>query len=116
MTSSEEFASAVAVVADHVPADADVTSLEMARTGGNWRLTLRTSTPGRVIGRRGATADALRAALAERLGDPGLTLNIAEARPPGDGPAPPPAGDREPRLPRPSAPHTAAEADEPAGP
>lgn len=111
MTSPQEFGTAVAVVGAHLPADADVTSLEMARTEGNWRLTLRTSTPGRVIGRGGATADALRAALAEHLGDPGLRLNIVEARPRGDGPAAPPAGDREPRLPRPSAPHTAAEGD-----
>jgi predicted RNA-binding protein YlqC (UPF0109 family) len=115
MTSLQEFGSAVAVVAAHVPAD-EITSLEMARTGRNWRLTMRTSTPGRVIGRRGTTADALRAALAEHLGDTGLRLTIEEARPLGDGPAPPPAGDREPHVPMPSAPHTAAEADEPAGP
>ncbi|MEW6155629.1 MAG: KH domain-containing protein [Actinomycetota bacterium] len=104
MTSPREFGSVVAVVADHVPADTDVTSLEVAGAKGHWRLTLRMSTPGRVIGRHGTTADALRYALADHLGDPGLRLTIEEAPPPGDGPAPAPAGDREPRGPRPEAP------------
>jgi predicted RNA-binding protein YlqC (UPF0109 family) len=109
--SAEEFRSVADVLLDRVPAETDISSVGLGFPDGHWLVRVRTRTPGRVIGRRGATADALRSALAEKLGDPGLRLNIEEAGGPGEPPpGPPPAGDREPRRPTPTAPRTDSEA------
>jgi hypothetical protein len=103
--SAEDFRSVADVLLDGVPADTDISSVGLGFPDGHWLVGVRTRTPGRVIGRRGATADALRAALAEELSDPQLKLDIAEAGRPGDPPAgSPPAGTREPRRPTPTAP------------
>ena len=92
MTSPGEFAQVGAVLAELAPPDADIRLLEVRQGEAGRRLvTVQTRTAIQLIGRRGATADALRAALAERLGDERLQLTILEApddlppdqRPPG---------------------------------
>jgi ribosomal protein S3 len=57
------------------------------RTFGVWVLcvTLVGSTSALLIGRRGATSDALRLALAEAADDSALQLNIREWKPPSRG-------------------------------
>ena len=74
---------------------------------GRLRVDLTTPAPGRIIGRRGTSGDALRARLAEEL-EAEVELNIIEAH--GEGspgeepPLEPPSGVREPRRPRPGGP------------
>jgi ribosomal protein S3 len=104
------------VLLDHVPDGTDISAIELTLPGGHWRVCVRTQTPGHVIGRRGSTADAVRAAIAEHLGDPHLQFNIVEAGGPGAPPPAPPGGDREPRKPRPAAPASALAIEEPNGP
>jgi ribosomal protein S3 len=88
--SAEEFRSVTEILLDGVPAETDIASVELAYPDSHWMVRVRTRTPGRVIGRRGATADALRSAMAEKLDDGRLQLNIEEAGGPGDPPSGPP--------------------------
>ena len=50
---------------------------------GEWYVHLHTFLPGLVIGRRGATAQAIRSSLVELTGDEGFRLNIVEHGHPG---------------------------------
>ena len=88
-------------------ADVQAKGIDVRLVGSSYRVDIVTAQPGRVIGRRGATADQIRSALATLLDDPALQLNIQEApfEPP---PSPPPAGVREPRRPGPSGPSALA--------
>lgn len=80
MASVDEFGQVIAVLSKLIP-EADVRGVELRRGSTDRQIvTVQTRTPGRVIGRRGTTADAVRLALAERLGDAQLQLNIVEAR------------------------------------
>ncbi len=83
MAGAEEFRLVAEILLDHVPDGTDISAIELTIPDGQWMVCVRTLTPGHVIGRRGATADALRAAIAERLGEPHLQLNIVEAGGPG---------------------------------
>jgi predicted RNA-binding protein YlqC (UPF0109 family) len=92
-----------------VGADAPVDGVALGRRGDVVRVDITTGRPGRIIGRRGATADALRARIAEHLRVTDVQLNIVETRSgPGEPPREPPgaAGLREPRRPRPGGPPT----------
>ncbi len=105
MPGVEEFRSVAEILLDRVPAQTDIASVELAFPDDHWQVRVRTRTPRRLIGRRGANADAIRSALAERLGDARLTLTILEAGGPGERPpGSAPTGDREPRTPTPAAP------------
>jgi ribosomal protein S3 len=75
---AKEFRLVAEILLDHVPDGTDISAIELTFPDDHWMVCVRTLTPGHVIGRRGATADALRAAIAERLGDPRLQLNIVE--------------------------------------
>jgi predicted RNA-binding protein YlqC (UPF0109 family) len=86
-----------------VGTDARATAISIGRHGHALRVDVSTPEPGRFIGRRGATADEVRAALADLLGDPDLQLNIVEVSEEGP-PLDPPAGVREPRRPGPHGP------------
>lgn len=90
------------VLAEQAGADAPVTAVEVAERDGDLVVAVLTPAPGRFIGRRGTTAEAIRRALAERLQrvDVRFVLRQTPATPPLD----PPAGVREPRRPRPESP------------
>lgn len=78
MARADEFAWVSAVLSELTP-DADIGRIELKGDGAAKRVvTVATRTPGRLIGRRGATADAVRAVLAERFSDDQLQLNIME--------------------------------------
>jgi hypothetical protein len=64
---------------------------------GDWKVNLHTFRPGVVIGRRGATAAAIRASLVELTGDPRFHLNLVEHGHPG-------CTSKPPRADRPSNP------------
>ena len=113
MPTAETFRSVAEILLDHVPEGTDISAIEVTYPDAHWRVLVRTFTPGRVIGRRGATADAIRSAMAEQLDDPRLRLEVHEAPGPGDPPPGPPAGDREPRTPSPAAPTTELAMEEP---
>ena len=113
MAGADEFRIVVETLLEGVAADTDIASVEITRAGARRRVDVRTRTPGRVIGRRGATADAIRSSMAERLGDPQLQMNIVEVVDDDDPPPDRPAGDREPRRPTPGGPRTAAALDQP---
>lgn len=114
MPSASEFRSVAQIVLDRVPEGTDISAIELTFPDAHWRVAVRTLTPGHVIGRRGATADAIRTAMAEQLDDAGLQLNIEEVRGPGAPPAgPPDGGDREPRNPPPTAPASTLAIEEP---
>jgi predicted RNA-binding protein YlqC (UPF0109 family) len=81
---------------------------------GMLRVSLTTPEPGRFIGRRGATADALRARLANDLARE-VQLNLLESRLQAP-PLEPPSGVREPRRPRPGGPPIGASARPPRAP
>src|SRR3954447_3981848 len=83
MTRADEFRSVTEILLNHVPDGTDISAIDLTFPDGHWRVRVRTTTPGQVIGRRGATADAIRAAMAEQLDDPRLQLNIEEAPGPG---------------------------------
>ena len=116
MPGAKEFRLVAEVLLDHVPDGTDISAIELTLPNGHWSVCVRTLTPGRVIGRRGATADAVRAAIADQLGDPHLQLTIVEGGGPGAPPPAPPGGEREPRKPRPAAPARALAIEEPNGP
>lgn len=115
MPSAKEFRLVAEVLLDHVPDGTDISAIELTFPDGHWRVCVRTLTPGHVIGRRGATADAVRAAIAEQLGDRRLRLDIVETGGPGAPPPAPPRGDREPRNPRPAAPAGSVAVEDPTG-
>ncbi len=100
MARADEFAWISAVLSEFTPG-ADIGRVEL-KGGGveGCVVTVATRTPGQLIGRRGATADAIRATLAQRFGDDRLQLNILEIPedpPPGRGLADGP-GDAFPPL------------------
>ena len=70
-------------------------------------VTVWTRRPGLLIGRRGATADSIRAALCDALGSESTRLNIIEVV--DNAHDDPPSGVREPRRPKPTAPTTRVE-------
>jgi ribosomal protein S3 len=93
MATADEFGRISAVLSVLVP-DAEISGIEVeGRDGGRRVVTVWTRDARHLVGPRGTTAEGLRAALAARLGDDQLQLNIAEppvkpppdARPP-DGP------------------------------
>ncbi len=90
MVRADEFAWISAVLSEFTPG-ADIGRVELKGGGAERRVvTVATRTPGELIGRRGATADAIRAALAQRFADERLQLNILEIPedpPPSRGPA-----------------------------
>jgi ribosomal protein S3 len=90
MATADEFGRITAVLCDAAPPDADISSVDLRCDGGRCVVTVQTRTPGRLIGGHGAAAARVRAAMAERLGDAQLQLNIVEMRedPPPDGPPP----------------------------
>lgn len=70
------------VLLDHVPNGTDISAIELTLPDGHWRVCVRTLTPGHVIGRRGATADAVRVAIAEKLGySPSAARDRRDRRP-----------------------------------
>lgn len=78
MATADAFGRISAVLSVLVP-DAELTGIGLDEGDGRCRVvTLWTRAPGRLVGRRGATADGLRAALAERLEDDRLKLIIRE--------------------------------------
>ena len=89
-------------IARVVPADADVTAI--AVSADSQLVTIWTSTPGLLIGRRGETADLIKAKLAKVAGR-WVELHIKEVSAPPDDPI---AGVREPRHPSPSGSHAPA--------
>jgi len=114
--SAKEFRSVAQLLLDRVSDGTDISAIELTFPDAHWRVVVRTLTPGHVIGRRGATADAIRTAMAEQLDDARLQLNIEEFRGPGAPPAgPPDGGDREPRSPLPAAPASTLAIEEPNG-
>jgi len=98
MPKPDEYAEVVAVLSESVRESADLSMIELDVTDIGRVVTVRTRTPGALIGRRGATADALRTKLADELGDPALRLNLI-GEPPGQSPEQ--SGLREPRRPPP---------------
>ncbi len=90
MATADAFGRISAVLSVLVP-DAEISGIELDEGDGRRLVViLWTPAPGRLTGRRGTTADALRAALAERLGDDQLQLKIAET--PRSLPDAPPSG------------------------
>jgi ribosomal protein S3 len=86
MPSAHELRLLSEVLLECVDDHAGISGLEIASVEDRRSVTIRTTTPGRVIGRRGATAQVIRDELAARLGDPQLRLNIEEEKGPDDGP------------------------------
>ncbi len=85
MAAADDFGRVSAVLSELAP-DADISGIEVTESAARI-VTVQTRSWRRLVGPRGSTADALRAVLAERLGDERLQLNIVEARP-----HPPPGG------------------------
>jgi ribosomal protein S3 len=103
-------ASRIARAANAIHAHApgvDVERLDI--DGGRGVVTVWTRHPGLLIGRRGTTADSIRASLGEALGIASARLNIVEFR--DEAPDHPEGGVREPRRPRPSAPSSGQSLD-----
>ena len=90
---------AVGVIEVHAPG-ADVQRLTVDRDTDI--VTVWTRRPGLLIGRRGATADSIRAALCDALGSEATRLDIVEVV--GNSPDNPSSGVREPRRPKPKGP------------
>jgi ribosomal protein S3 len=80
----------------------DIQRLDIDGAGGV--VTVWTHHPGLLIGRRGSTADSIRASLGEALGIERVSFLIHEVR--DEPPDNPEGGVREPRRPFPSAPVT----------
>jgi ribosomal protein S3 len=85
MATADEVALVAAVLARAVPAGADVGAIGVRWIDGGLQVAVTTSDPGRLIGRRGATADAIRQALADEFGGVDVQLEVHEAQ----GPPPP---------------------------
>jgi ribosomal protein S3 len=81
VASAAELRLVAEVIVDHVPEDADISGIAVAE-GRRRIVTIRTATVGRVIGRGGASVQAIRDALAQRLDDPELQVNVLEDRGP----------------------------------
>ena len=93
MADADEFRRISGVLSEHT-ADADIRGIELRLgNGGSRIITVQTRTVGRLIGRHGTTADALRAALVECFDDEQLQLNIMEI------PEDPPPDRRPPNSP-----------------
>jgi ribosomal protein S3 len=97
MATADEVASVATVLARAVPAGADVGAIGVRWIDGGLQVAVTTSDPGRLIGRRGATADAIRQALADEFGGVEVQLVVHEAEetppprwPPYDEDEPPP--------------------------
>jgi predicted RNA-binding protein YlqC (UPF0109 family) len=92
-----------------LPAEAVIEAVEVSEDPVT--VTVWTSTPGIVLGRRGKTAEAIRLELSAAAGTHvHLSLQRVE-EPPASGPSP--GGVREPRVPRPGGSPVAAEFTEP---
>ena|ERR1700689_5054637 len=95
----EVFKAVAQTVSEVLPHDALIVSVEVSEDSS--LVTLRTLTPGIVIGRRGTVAEGIRDALRASVG-PQVYLRIEEVKdPPDDGPL---GGVREPRSPFPNEP------------
>jgi ribosomal protein S3 len=90
-----------------VPLDADVTAIEVSADIN--QVTIRTTTPGLVVGRRGATATAIQDSL-RRSSDTRIELRIEEVKEPPEDPF---AGVSEPRDPLPVEPQTGVQLSAP---
>ncbi len=77
MATPDEFEVIGAVLSEFSPAHVEIRGIEL-RAGGDTRrvVTVRTLNPMPLIGPRGTTADALRRAMAERLGDAELSRAV----------------------------------------
>jgi hypothetical protein len=107
MVTAELFRRVSAAIAGVVAPDTRIDEIRIEDPpAGPLRISVTTPQPGRLIGRRGAVADALRARLVDELGTD-VQFEILEA-PPQAPPSAPPAGVREPRRPRPGAPPVSA--------
>jgi len=101
-----EFEKIIAVLSELIP-EADIRGIELWDGDGARPIVMVTTrTPGRVIGRHGTTADAVRVALSERFGDARLQLNIAEARDDPDPDRRPPDGPADVREQHPDTHHS----------
>ena len=60
MATAEEFERVVAALTEAVPDGIDLTAIELHSTDRGLRVDVLTREPGRLIGRRGMTADAIR--------------------------------------------------------
>ena len=67
-----------AVLARTVPAGTDVAAIGVRWSDGGLRVAVTTNEPGKLVGRRGTTADAIRQALADEFGDVVVQLDIHE--------------------------------------
>jgi predicted RNA-binding protein YlqC (UPF0109 family) len=114
MATAELFGRVIAAIEAVIGSEARVDEIAIdARPApdGMLRIFLTTPEPGRFIGRRGATADALRARLTMELARD-VQLNIVES-PPQAPPFEPPSGVRVPRPPGPGMPPISASARPP---
>jgi small subunit ribosomal protein S3 len=68
-------------ISERVPEAAGVSSVLIERTGRNVRITLRTSKPGIIIGKKGEDVEKLRADISAKMGLP-VHINIEEIRKP----------------------------------
>jgi small subunit ribosomal protein S3 len=75
-----EFGKVLEALLASVPSDADIQAVGFDEGRQPPRVDLWTATPGAIIGRRGATADAIRLAISQRLGRE-AQLNIREQSP-----------------------------------
>lgn len=103
MATVDAFRIVAEVLAQELGADAPVQAIDVAPTPRGLRVAVETPEPGRFIGRRGRTADAIRGQLVQRLGLADVIFEVREVRdeePPLD----PPSGVRDPRRPRPGSP------------
>lgn len=82
MATVDDYEKVVAAVAQAASGDLDLVAVGVGRTeAGGLQVNLATREPGQLIGRRGATADAIRAALAERFGLSEAQLNVHQVPP-----------------------------------
>jgi ribosomal protein S3 len=88
-------------ISGSLPDDADLSAVDV-ESDDDVTVVLHTRTPGLLIGRRGATADAIRSKLQDVVDDGVVRLNIREVG--SDDPPAPPSGVREPRRPPPAGP------------
>lgn len=98
VVSSSDWFGVVDVVRGIVPSDADIVSVAVFDEGAKRVVRVETSTPGLVIGRRGAAVDGLRAVLGS-----GYFVRVEPAGDHGDGADGDASSDPEPRGPGPIA-------------